>query len=115
MADLTYHQRPHGVEDPAKVEALAASMAANGWVGAPIVTWFEDIQITGVHRQAAAAVAGIDPETIDLEDLFAEDGADYAEFCAEVEAGDGDLFNDLRCVVYYLSASIREKYGIDLH
>ena len=38
--------------DMCKVQALAADMAANGWVGAPILTYYDTL-LTGSHRLAA--------------------------------------------------------------
>ena len=58
----------HKVRDWGKVEALATSMAANGWQGAPIVLLDDTQAMTGVHRLAACAQAEIEPETVLLED-----------------------------------------------
>lgn len=103
----------HEVDDESKVAKIAASMAKNGWAGAPVVV-FGEIQVTGVHRAAAAEEAGIDLETIDFEEVFAEDGADWSEaverYNEETYVGSG-LYEMARL----LSAETVTKYGIDIH
>lgn len=60
----------HEVTDEAKVEAIAESMRANGWVGRPILVEDEDANetqaFTGTHRLAAAELAGIEPQVYSL-------------------------------------------------
>lgn len=107
-------QTVHEAEDQAKVEALAASMRADGWVGAPVVVWDDAYQITGVHRAAAADLAGIEMETIDLSAVFAEDGADWFAAVETYNAGDGSYWTtDVEPMIEMLSAEIKAKYGID--
>lgn len=61
----------HEVTDETKVEAIAASMRANGWMGRPILVDDEDANemraFTGTHRLAAAKLAGVEPEIYSLE------------------------------------------------
>ncbi len=68
------HQDPHA----GRVQALASDMAANGWVGAPILTW-GDLAVTGTHRIAAARIAEVDVPVIDLIEL-ADDGDAIAAY-----------------------------------
>lgn len=60
----------HEVTDHAKVESIAESMRANGWIGRPILVEDEDANetqaFTGTHRLAAAELAGIEPEVYSL-------------------------------------------------
>lgn len=61
----------HEVTNAAKVEAIAESMRANGWMGNPILVDDEDSNepraLTGTHRIAAAKLAGIEPKLYSLE------------------------------------------------
>ena len=61
----------HMAPEPAKVAELAADMAASGWQGAPILVW-GDVALTGTHRLAAAAEAGIEAHVLDLLDIAAD-------------------------------------------
>lgn len=110
-------QTLHPVTEPSKVEEIAVSMKSNGWIGAPVVI-LDDIQITGVHRAAAAEMANIKLETIALADVFAEDGQDWEEALESYEDDikSGYTLNDaLDYLLGELSEDVREKYGIDLH
>ncbi|HXH56598.1 hypothetical protein [Iamia sp.] len=100
---MTYH-RP---DDTAKVAAIAASMAADGWIGSPVVVDGEQA-LTGAHRLAAAAVAEIEVETVELRDLFEEAGLDLDEVAATCDW-------DLADIVSQLPSSVKAEYGIDLH
>lgn len=61
----------HEVTDTTKVEAIAGSMRANGWIGRPILVDDEDSNepkaLTGTHRLAAAELAGVEPVVYSLE------------------------------------------------
>lgn len=61
----------HEPESASKVEAIAASMRAYGWVGRPLLVCNEYSEapqaFTGSHRLAAAAMAGVEPEVYSLE------------------------------------------------
>lgn len=107
----------HDVNDDAKVAELVASMRANGWAGMPIVVW-DDKALTGVHRLAACEITGIQPETIDLADVFAEAGenfddavADYLDYYDRSPNADWDSGITER-IYPYLSSKIQNKYGI---
>lgn len=74
----------HKVEDQAKFEALVSAMA-NGWpVGMPPVLVAGDNEaLTGSHRIAAAEAAGIEVETINVQDAveaLVEEGYDWDDF-----------------------------------
>lgn len=59
-------QAMHEITDEAKVEAIAESIARDGWTGYPllVVTNGSDgyIALTGTHRIAAAERVGIEPD-----------------------------------------------------
>ena len=100
---------PHEVRDPKKHRALTEGMLANGWQGRPVValdTGNGVIALTGSHRLAAAADAGVecvpvyllDTEIMevafaatetDLDDLSRTDQADMAEFLREAGEDNG--------------------------
>ena len=104
----------HDINDDAKVSELVASMQAKGWVGMPIVIW-DDKALTGVHRIAAAEIAEIRPETIDLADVFAEDGADFDEAVEAYQYAqerNAEWTAGLDTMYGLLSAATRDKYGI---
>ncbi|MEM7048923.1 MAG: ParB N-terminal domain-containing protein [Acidobacteriota bacterium] len=50
----------HEVHDECKVEALAESMRAEGWIGRSILVLDETMALSGTHRLAAAIEAGIE-------------------------------------------------------
>jgi hypothetical protein len=107
-------QTPHEITDQKHFEELRDSMEQNGWQGMPLVKWGDECLMTGSHRYPAAkALDWVDYEIpmIDLEDVFAEAGLDFAE-----------LHEMFRCptwdeiwgsgLLYELPNEIREKYGI---
>jgi len=102
----------HPVEDEAKVEALAASMEVVGWQGAPLVH-DGDWLITGVHRSAAAERAGVEPELVDIRDLFAQAGRNFDE--DHIAWGAPTIVeDDYRILIEEsLPAELRAEYGID--
>lgn len=107
---------PHNVDDAMKVAEIATSLRANGWTGAPIVVWGESDALTGTHRLAACEVAGIEPETITLEEVFAEDDADWNEAMRLYNEGTTGIVGiDIVPALNLLSDATRAKYGIDLH
>lgn len=67
--DATNIIPPHEVRDSAKLDALVASMTANGWQGRPLLV-AETVHgvraLTGSHRTAAACIAGIDVPVVVL-------------------------------------------------
>lgn len=105
---------PHEIRDRAYVAELAASIAANGWQGAPLVVW-EDFLITGTHRYAACqSLDWTDSEipTIDLTEVFEEAGMDLLSTHADEDSPTVDEPSFLY-VLQALPVAIREKYGID--
>ncbi len=78
----------HGVTDTAKVEAIAESMRASGWMGNPILVDDEDSNepkaLTGTHRLAAAELAGIEPVVYSLEGTGVDVAALFFD-CADDE------------------------------
>lgn len=111
----------HDAEDEAKLADLVESMAANGWVGAPVVvitTEDGDPQaITGSHRIAAAREVGIDVPTVDVADLLAAHGRDLAGLVAEFEAAGFDLpwYGVVARLSELLPADVLGYYGLDAH
>lgn len=104
----------HKVRDWGKVEALATSMAANGWQGAPIVLLDDTQAMTGVHRLAACAQAEIEPETVLLDDLLTEEQrAELAEVLASLDSCDSrDLAIEAGRWVCETLPELAEQYGI---
>lgn len=107
----------HEPEDTAKVAAIAASLARDGWVGAPLVTWGDEHLLTGAHRYAAARLADwqdTEIPTIDIADVCAEAGLDWDAIVAEeLLAGLDDPILG-RVLDARLPAATRERYGIDI-
>jgi hypothetical protein len=106
----------HEVEDWGKVGELMESIKQNGWQGAPLVAWGDQL-ITGTHRYAAWRKLGYcdyDLPTIDLSEVFAEAGFDIDELHEKYgyPTVDDPEFVDF---ILELPAEIREKYGIDIH
>lgn len=117
----TYHQ----VRDYEKLAEIEASMAANGWVGAPIVTDGEYEALTGSHRIVAAEhvndrwergddVKHIEIPTIDIRDIWAEAG---------IESPIDEILTYTYCDEYAVvcqtlreqAPAIAEYYGLDIH
>lgn len=108
------YTKPHEVEDWMKIHELTTSMQENGWQGVPVVVW-GDMQLTGVHRAKAAENAGVGMPTINLEEIFVEDGADWEEALAEYnDCPNSDPFSCVLWMLPYLSTEIKTRYGIDL-
>ena len=82
----------HEVRDADKVAALAADMAANGWTGRPVLVVDGEVMqaITGTHRLAAAAVAGIEPQIMVLEPAPFSGDYDAADAWDALTRGDDD-------------------------
>ena len=60
----------HEVRDENKLQSIATSMTASGWVGRPVLALDcgDYVQaFTGSHRIAAAQIAGIEPEVVVIE------------------------------------------------
>lgn len=111
--DVTGFAPAHDVDDPDKVEKLAADMKAHGWQGAPLVVHRDYAQaVTGVHRLAAAEQAGIAVPGVDIEELLDVYGIDLWARCEDL---DGELWEALRVAVGDLPAEVRDTYGLDLH
>lgn len=110
--DVTGYAPRHEVTDPAKAEALAQDMKANGWRGAPLVVLREYGQaLTGVHRLAAAEQAGLGMVPgIDAEELLAACGIDLWERREDY----GDLNDALEALFGEVAADIQGVYGLDL-
>ena len=108
----------HKPEDMDKIVALSASMAQDGWVGAPLVLWDNNGQlITGAHRLAAARSLewdDYDIPTIDIRDIFEQEGLDFYAVQDEEEADWNDFITIIN-VLHRLSPETRDAYGIDLH
>ncbi len=100
----------HVAEDEVKVERLMESLERGGWQGAPLVVDGYNL-LTGMHRWTAARRLEWqwqDVPVIEVSDVFAEAGMDWAE---TLEEAGGDLTTALG----ELPEVIRVKYGIDAH
>jgi hypothetical protein len=107
----------HEVRDEAKVSELAASIAAAGWQGAPLVADGEQL-LTGTHRYAAAKLVGLaDDEipTLDVRDLFASVDLDFDATWTEAEDIYGDWYQAMVYALGQLPTTTRDEYGIDVH
>lgn len=113
IEDVTGYAPAHDVDDPRKVETLAADMQARGWKGAPIVVLRDYAQaVTGVHRLAAAERAGLAVPGVDIEELLDACGIDLWERRDDTDA---ELADVIRVLIAELPAEIRDTYGLDLH
>ena len=73
----------HGVHDEDKLATLVEAME-NGWPEdmPPVLVTDDDEALTGSHRIAAARIAGIEPETLNVQDAVEalyEEGYDWEE------------------------------------
>lgn len=106
----------HKPEDQDHLVEIIQSIEANGWIGAPLVI-FGDQLITGSHRYAACqALDWSDGEipTVALEDIFAYCGLDFETLSAE--EGNPDPITDMidfTALLAYLPSAVRAEYGID--
>lgn len=112
----------HEPHDPAKVTELAADMTARGWHGPPLVVDGEQA-VTGSHRIASLALLvnrdGIDVPTprVQIADVFAAAGLDWAAHLAEHEAERGYWqWYEAACAAgTVLPAELAEYLGLDAH
>lgn len=95
--------------DEMKVNAIIDDMKNNGWIGAPIVVW-DDTLVTGNHRYAACQEIDMEPETIELSEVFEEDGLNFEE--EHAIAGYPCSSDNLAYFLSALSDEIINKYGI---
>ena len=115
----------HDVKDEAKLAEIESSMAANGWVGAPIVTDGEYQALTGSHRLVAAQhvndrweqgedVKHIEIPTIDIRDIWTEAG-----IASSIDEILTYTYCDEYAVVCQMireqAPAIAESYGLDIH
>ena len=109
---MTKQIRWHEPKDENKLNDLVNSMRENGWQGAPLVCWGEQLY-TGAHRSAAAEIAGIEYPTINLQDIFTEAGMDFEEahWLYDQPAADDA---EMAMVIGQLPTEIKDKYGIDI-
>ena len=108
-------QAYHGIQDHEKLEALIESMERDGWQGVPLVRVGESWLITGSHRVVAARNAELETvPTVEIMDLFAEAGLDFAAIHAEYgEPVYGEwALSDM--IARELPDSIKTKYGVDI-
>lgn len=107
----------HEVDEPAKVQRIAVSMEENGWQGAPLVKWCDQL-LTGVHRyEAWTRVLELryqDIPTIEIEEVFEEAGLDWDELLAEYDHPTMNNWQTIEQILFKLPSEICEKYGIDL-
>lgn len=106
----------HDVRDSAKLDELAASMRADGWVGRPVLAWGDPsalVQaVTGSHRIAAAMLAEIEVPALVME---FDSEADFAEF--ERASDDDDRLAILRALsapseaIALMDAEVESNYA----
>jgi hypothetical protein len=96
----------HGITDPAKVRVIAASMTRCGWHGSPLVL-DGTMLLSGHHRTAAAAVAGIRVPAVQGAALLAAAGVDIGEWTFRG-------WTDWEQAFAQLPAELAAAYGIDL-
>ena len=100
----------HGVEDEQKVDRLLASILKDGWIGAPVVLWTENLAITGVHRLAAARSAGIQVPVVWLSTLAPKAVETATEYIA-----DGYHWSAaIEIAVAEVDPHVLDRYGIDI-
>lgn len=104
----------HDAFDADKLEALAESMRANGWIGAEVVV-AGDQALTGSHRLAAAEEAGTDVPIVDIADLTATYGHSWTELLADFDWSDRPWYDAAARLADYLPADVIEYYGLDIH
>jgi hypothetical protein len=112
----------HDAEDHDKITALANSLSAIGWQGAPLVVDGEQA-ITGSHRIAALAQLcnrdGIDipAPRIQIADLFTAAGLDWPAHLAEHDADRGywQWYQAACAAGAALPAELAAYLGLDAH
>ncbi|SHF73180.1 hypothetical protein SAMN02745218_02970 [Desulfofundulus australicus DSM 11792] len=109
----------HGVRDLHKFDTLIDSISLYGWRGAPLVKWGSDL-LTGSHRYAACRALGWsdnDIPVIDIEDVFAEAGLNWAVLYAEhrVQQPEVDDWDILVELLSKLPPEIVKKYGMEIY
>lgn len=118
IIDATNYAPIHGVDQPEKRDAIAEDMRLYGWQGAPLVVLPEyGMSLTGVHRRAAAEVAGLDEiPGVSLESIFEACDLDLWEIASRPEYEQDCCQMDYsRLVQDQLPGEILEAYGLDLH
>jgi hypothetical protein len=126
--------------DENKVKVIAKSMAKNGWQGYPLLTIGDDLALTGSHRIAAAARAGIEPETYNLDisryDILhnpeywkhddypdgyipghpdlTEEGEELVEKIDLLTSLSGDDADRLRAIKYLYDAGFVDYYALEI-
>lgn len=99
----------HQIHDEVKYQVLVESMTRHGWQGMPLVA-DGDCLLTGSHRYPAATAAGVEPEVVDIRDIYPEWDSLHESFGAPTIDEHAYLL-----AVLALPVEIREHYGIDLH
>jgi len=90
----------------------------DGWTGSPLVADGEQL-ITGTHRHYAWTRLldndEADIPTVDIRDIFSTEGLDYDALMADEMQY--SIWDDAIVYVidHYLSPTIRNEYGIDIH
>lgn len=114
LLPLSYVVPPHAVTDPAHRDAIAASMAAEGWQGRPLLVVEGPsgyVALTGSHRYAAARLAGLE----EVEAVVVEGDALEASGEEVLSASTGERLTDLRAestLGDLLRASDPEAYAL---
>lgn len=104
----------HPLEDRGKYDAITADMVRRGWHGTPLVRWGDNL-LTGAHRSRAAASAGLhEVPTVNLPDVFREDGKDFQAYWRHFDQPSITNPGAVAQLVTQLSDRTRAKYGIDI-
>lgn len=112
IIDASGYDTGQGYLDGDHVAEITASMAADGWRGAPLVVLSDYARAyTGTHRLAAAQAAGLERvPAVELADVFAACGLDLWEACEE---GGLSVLMDREQVIAHLPADVAAAYGLD--
>jgi hypothetical protein len=119
---------PHEYHDEAHLAEIVESIRANGWQGAPLVTFGKQL-LSGTHRYLACKRLGIKESaipTVTIAAVFAEAGLDFRAVCEEMGVKPqgirsqfpSDRAQTLADYITYvqpeLPAAIVAKYGLDM-
>jgi ParB-like nuclease domain len=101
----------HAAFESEKLAQLVESMKANGWVGAPLV-YFDDQLMTGSHRYRAAELAGLETiPCVKYSDVFCVDAADVDN----VVRNHDDWVVELTALALGSDPKVAEYLGMDAH
>jgi hypothetical protein len=85
-------------------------MGKNGWIGAPLVK-FDNQLMTGAHRYAAAVEVGLDVPVVDLFDVFCVDQDDVSELIQDLDFWQVEVTR----LAIEDDAELAAELGMDIH